>query len=251
MAGVVVVTGASRGIGAATAKVIAAAGHAVVVNYAGDAKAAAAVVPPSNRPAASPLSVQADVSDPVAVEGLFAVADRLGSLVGLVNNAGIINPTKRVEDMEAAAVTRLLAVNVTGSILCAKEAIRRMSTRHGGKGGGIVNLSSGAAKLGAPGSYVDYAASKGAIDSFTVGLALELADEGIRVNAVRPGLIDTEFHAAGGDPGRVQRLQSSVPMRRGGTPEEVAKAVLWLLSDEAAYTTGTTIAVSGGRAILP
>ena len=251
MAGVVVVTGASRGIGAATALALAAAGYAVVVNYAGNVEAATAVVATIEHSGGVAIAVRGDVALEEDVEHIFAAADRLGTLVGLVNNAGIINGVARVDAMTGAGLAHLLAVNVIGSFLCAKAAIRRMSTKHGGRGGAIVNLSSGAAKLGAPGTYVDYAASKGAIDSFTIGLALEVAGEGIRVNAVRPGIIDTDFHAAGGDPERATRLGPSLPMARSGTSAEVAKAILWLLSDEASYTTGTTIAVSGGRAIQP
>lgn len=251
MAGVVVVTGASRGIGAATARALAAQGDAVVVNYVGNVEAATAVVRDIEHAGGVAIAVRGDVASEEDVAHIFAAADRLGTLTGLVNNAGIINEAKRVDEMSANAINRLLAVNVTGSILCAKAAILRMSTKHDGKGGAIVNLASGAAKLGGAGSYVDYAASKGAIDTFTVGLALEVAGEGIRVNAVRPGIIDTDFHAAGGDPGRAARMASSIPMGRAGTSEECAKAILWLLSDEAGYTTGTTIEVSGGRAIVP
>ena len=249
--GVVVVTGGGRGIGAATARLLAQSGYGVVVNYAGNVDAATAVVRDIEHAGGVAIAVRADVSDEGEVEHLFAAADRMGGLVGLVNNAGIINGAARVDEMTGRGLAHLLAVNVIGSFLCAKAAVRRMSTRHGGKGGAIVNLSSGAAKLGAPGTYVDYAASKGAIDSFTIGLALEVASEGIRVNAVRPGIIDTDFHAAGGDPERAARMGPSLPMARPGTSDEVAKAILWLLSDEASYTTGTTIAVSGGRAIQP
>ena len=181
----------------------------------------------------------------------FAPQTGWGRLAGLVNNAGIIAPAGRVDAMTAESIAKVLGVNVMGSMLCAGAAIRRMSSTHGGRGGAIVNLSSAAAKLGAPGTSVDYAASKGAIDTFTVGLALEVAAEGIRVNGVRPGIIETEFHAASGDPGRVERLAPSLPMQRAGTAEEVALAILWLLSDEAAYVTGTTLAVTGGRAITP
>jgi len=197
------------------------------------------------------VAVQGDVAIEADVERVFAAADRLGTLIGLVNNAGMINPMARVADMEAVAIRRLLEVNVLGTLLATRAAIRRMSTRLGGKGGAIVNLTSGAARLGGAGAYVDYAASKGAIDSMTIGLALELAGEGIRVNAVRPGIIETDFHAAGGDPERAARMASSIPMGRAGTSEEVAAAILWLLSDAAGYTTGTTIEVSGGRAIQP
>lgn len=252
MAGkVLVVTGGSRGIGAATCLLAAERGYAVVVNYAGNVEAAERVCAAIHQAGGEAVAARGDVSDEADVEHIFAAADRLGTLSGLVNNAGIINRKARVDEMEAAAVSKLLSVNVLGTLLCSKAAILRMSTRTGGKGGGIVNVSSGAAKLGAPGSYVDYAASKGAVDTLTVGLALELAEEGIRVNAVRPGLIDTEFHAMGGEPDRAQRVASSVPVKRAGTVDEVAKAILWLLSDEASYTTGATIAVTGGRAILP
>jgi NAD(P)-dependent dehydrogenase (short-subunit alcohol dehydrogenase family) len=249
--GVVVVTGASRGIGAATAQALATAGYGVVVNYAGNVDAATAVVAGIEHAGGVAIAVRGDVAVEADVEHIFAAADRLGPLAGLVNNAGTINPKARVDEMVAGQVARLLAVNVLGSILCASAAIRRMSTRHGGQGGAIVNVSSGAAKLGGAGSYVDYAASKGAIDTFTVGLALEVAQEGIRVNAVRPGMIDTEFHALGGEPDRARRVAGSVPMGRPGTAEEVARAILWLMSNEASYSTGTILTVSGGRAIQP
>ena len=249
--GVLVVTGASRGIGAATARLAAERGYAVVVNYAGNVEAAESVCATMIQAGGAAQAVRGDVADETDVEHIFAAADRLGTLTGLVNNAGIIGQTARVEDFDAERINRILAVNVTGSLLCAKAAIKRMSTRHGGKGGAIVNLSSGASKLGAAANYVDYAAAKGAIDSMTIGLALELAGEGIRVNAVRPGIIDTEIHASGGDPDRAARMASSLPIPRAGTAEEVARAILWLLSDEASYTTGTTIAVTGGRAITP
>ncbi len=249
--GVLVVTGGSRGIGAATAMLAAARGYAVVVNYAGNVEAAEKVGHAIRERGGRAVAVRGDVSDEADVEHIFAAADRLGILTGLVNNAGIIGQTSRVEELDAARINRILQVNVTGSFLCAKAAVKRMSTRHGGKGGAIVNISSGASKLGAPNTYVDYAAAKGAIDSFTVGLALEVAGEGIRVNAVRPGIIGTEIHASGGDPERAARMAPNLPMPRAGTADEVAAAILWLLSDEASYTTGTTIAVSGGRAIVP
>jgi NAD(P)-dependent dehydrogenase (short-subunit alcohol dehydrogenase family) len=248
---VLVVTGGSRGIGAATAKLAASRGYAVIVNYAGNVEAAEAVCHGIHAAGGTAQAVRGDVADEADVEHVFAAADRLGTLAALVNNAGIINVAARVEAMQPAQINRLLAVNVTGSILCARAAIRRMSTKHGGTGGAIVNLASGAAKLGGAGSYVDYAASKGAIDTLTIGLALELAGEAIRVNAVRPGIIDTDFHAAGGEPDRAAQMAASIPMRRAGTAEEVARAILWLLSDDASYTTGTTIEVTGGRAITP
>lgn len=248
---VLVITGASRGIGAATARLAAARGYGVVINYAGNVDAAEGVCAEIIRAGGRAVAARGDVADAADVEHVFAAADRLGRLAGLVNNAGIVGPVARVDEMEADRINRILAVNVTGSFLCAKAAIRRLSTRHGGKGGSIVNVSSGASKLGAPGVYVDYAATKGAIDTMTVGLALELAAEGIRVNSVRPGIIETDIHAAGGDPGRVERIAPSLPIPRAGTAEEVARAILWLLSEEAAYTTGATIPVTGGRAILP
>lgn len=248
---VLVITGASRGIGAATARLAAARGFGVVINYASNVDAAEGVCAEIIRAGGVAVAARGDVADAADVEHVFAAADRLGRLAGLVNNAGIVGPVARVDEMEADRINRILAVNVTGPFLCAKAAIRRLSTRHGGKGGSIVNVSSGASKLGAPGVYVDYAATKGAIDTMTVGLALELAAEGIRVNSVRPGIIETDIHAAGGDPGRVERIAPSLPIPRAGTAEEVARAILWLLSEEAAYTTGATIPVTGGRAILP
>ncbi len=248
---VLVVTGGSRGIGAATCLLAAERGYGVVVNYAGNVAAAEAVCARIHHAGGEAVAVRGDVSLAEDVEHIFRAADRMGRLAGLVNNAGIIAPAGRVDAMTAESIAKVLGVNVVGSMLCAGAAIRRMSRTHGGRGGAIVNLSSAAAKLGAPGNSVDYAASKGAIDTFTVGLALEVAAEGIRVNGVRPGIIETEFHAASGDPGRVERLAPSLPMQRAGTAEEVALAILWLLSDEAAYVTGTTLAVTGGRAITP
>ena len=223
----------------------------MIVNYAGNVEAAEKVCADIIHAGGKAQAVRGDVADEADVEHIFAAADRLGRLTALVNNAGIVGVTARVEEMDAERINRILAVNVTGTILCSKHAIKRMSSRHGGKGGAIVNLSSGASKLGSPAVYADYAAAKGAIDTFTVGLALEVAGEGIRVNAVRPGIIDTEIHAAGGDPERAARMAPTLPIPRAGTADEVAKAILWLLSDEASYTTGTTIAVTGGRAILP
>jgi NAD(P)-dependent dehydrogenase (short-subunit alcohol dehydrogenase family) len=246
--GVLVVTGGSRGIGAATCLLAAERGWAVIVNYANNVTAAEHVTAQIHAKGGEAVAVRGDVSQPAEVEHIFAAADRLGSLSGLVNNAGFGDPAARVEEMSAERIARVFATNVTGSFLCAAAAIKRMSSRHGGKGGGIVNISSAAAKLGGANNYVDYAAAKGAIDTFTVGLALEVAAEGIRVNGVRPGIIDTEFHAATGDPDRAQRMAAAVPIPRPGTAEEVARAILWLLSEEASYTTGTTLNVTGGRA---
>lgn len=241
-------TGASRGIGAACATLAAERGWQVAVNYRADAEAAAAIVRTIEEAGGSAFAVQADVAREDDVLRMFATLDaRCGRLDGLVNNAGILARQMRVEQMDAARIGRILATNVTGSFLCAREAVLRMSTRHGGGGGAIVNVSSRAAVLGSSGEYVDYAASKAALDALTIGLSKEVANEGIRVNGVRPGLIDTEMHASGGEPGRIARLQGSVPMGRGGEAAEVARAILWLLSDEASYTTGSFIEVSGGR----
>jgi NAD(P)-dependent dehydrogenase (short-subunit alcohol dehydrogenase family) len=248
MAGVVLITGGSRGIGAATARLAASRGFAVCVNYRANAAAADAVVSAITAAGGRAVAVQADVANEPEVVRLFATCDaQLGRLTALVNNAGILETQMRVEAMDAARVQRVLATNVTGAFMCAREAVKRMSTKHGGQGGAIVNLSSRAAVLGSPNEYVDYAASKAAVDTLTVGLAQEVAQEGIRVNAIRAGVIQTEIHASGGEPGRVDRVKASVPMRRGGTAEEVAEAVLWLLSDEASYTTGSFLDVSGGR----
>lgn len=248
---VLVVTGGGRGIGAATARLAAARGFGVVVNYADNVVAAEAVCADIHAHGGAAVAVRGDVSNGDDVEHVFRAADRMGRLAGLVNNAGTIAPALRLEEMDAERISRVLAVNVTGTMLCSAAAVRRMSSRHGGQGGAIVNLSSAAAKLGGAASYIDYATSKGAIDTFTVGLALELAGEGVRVNGVRPGIIDTEFHAQGGEPERAARLAPSLPMGRAGTAEEVANAILWLLSDEASYVTGTTVSVTGGRAIMP
>jgi NAD(P)-dependent dehydrogenase (short-subunit alcohol dehydrogenase family) len=245
---VVVVTGGGRGIGAATARLAAARGYAVCVNYLSNRDRAAAVVADIRNSGGRCFAVAGDVAKESDVIRLFDAAQaELGPVTALVNNAGILERQGRLDEMEAARFERVFATNITGSFLCAREAVRRMSTRHGGKGGAIVNVSSMASSLGSPGEYVDYAASKGAIDSLTIGLAREVAEEGIRVNAVRPGVIRTEIHASGGEPGRVDRVKAAVPMRRGGEPEEVARAILWLLSDEASYSTGTFIDVSGGR----
>ena len=245
---VILITGASRGIGAATARLAAARGYIVCVNYRDRRDAADAVVADIARDGGRALAVKADVAIEADVTRLFATVDReLGPLHALVNNAGMLERQSRVEDMDAARLSRVFATNVTGAFICAREAVRRMSTAHGGAGGAIVNVSSRAAGLGAPGEYVDYAASKAAIEAMTVGLAREVAAEGIRVNGVRPGIIYSDIHASGGDPGRVDRLATTVPMQRGGDVIEVARAILWLLSSEASYSTGAFIDVSGGR----
>lgn len=249
--GVLVVTGGSRGIGAATALMGAERGYKVVVNYANNVDAAERVCARIHQQGGEAVAVRGDVGNPADVEHIFKAADRLGRLTGLVNNAGMIYPAKRLDEMEDDRLRRSFEVNVFGTFYCSREAVRRMSTRHGGQGGAIVNISSGASKVGGGGVYLDYAAAKGAIDVFTVGLALEVAGEGIRVNNVRPGVIDTEIHASAGDPGRVERMVSQLPIPRAGTAREVAKAIHWLLSEESSYSTGTTITVSGGRAILP
>jgi NAD(P)-dependent dehydrogenase (short-subunit alcohol dehydrogenase family) len=245
---VALVTGGGRGIGAAVAKLAAARGYAVCISYLENRAAADATLAEIARAGGRAIAIAADVSAEADVLHLFRELDReLGPVTALVNNAGILERQMRLDAMDAARLTRVFAVNVVGSFLCAREALRRMSSRHGGSGGAIVNLSSGAAVLGSPGEYVDYAASKGAIDTLTIGLAKEVAAEGVRVNAVRPGIIYTELHARGGEPGRVERLRSGVPMQRGGDPSEVANAVLWLLSDEASYVTGAILDVSGGK----
>lgn len=246
--GVLLVTGAGRGIGAATARLAAARGYAVCVNYRSNRAAADAVVGSIRDSGGRAIAVAGDVAREADVLALFAACEaELGPLAALVNNAGILERHMRVDEMSVDRLERVFATNIVGSFLCAREAVRRMSTRHGGKGGGIVNVSSVAASLGSPNEYVDYAASKGAIDTFTIGLAREVAAEGIRVNAVRPGVIYTEIHASGGEPGRVDRVKSGVPMKRGGEPEEVARAILWLLSEESTYCTGAIVDVSGGR----
>jgi len=245
---VLMVTGASRGIGAATARLAAKAGYGVCVNYVRSREAAEAVASEARAAGAKAVAIQADVGEEAEVMRLFEECDRaLGRITALVNNAGILEPHMRVENMDAARLQRVITTNIVGSFLCAREAVKRMSTRHGGQGGSIVNISSAAARLGAPNEYVDYAASKGAIDSMTLGLSKEVAEEGIRVNAVRPGPIHTDIHASGGEPNRIERIKGAIPMKRGGSPEEVANAILWLLSDEASYTTGALLDVAGGR----
>ena len=247
---VMVVTGGSRGIGAATARLAAKRGYGVVVNYLGNVAAAEAVCADIHAHGGEAVAVRGDVGREEDVEHIFRAAERLGRLAALINNAGMIAPALRLDAMEPSRIAEILRVNTLGALLCSAAAVRRMSTRYGGKGGGIVNVTSAAAKLGGAGSYLDYAASKGALDTITVGLALEVAGEGIRVNGVRPGIIDTEFHAQGGEPDRAQRLAASIPMERAGTAEEVAQVILWLLSDEASYVTGTTVSVTGGRALF-
>ncbi|VUD71087.1 SDR family oxidoreductase [Methylobacterium symbioticum] len=244
---VAVVTGGSRGIGRAVALLAARRGWRVCLSYVSDAASAERVVAAIAAEGGQACAVRADVGAEAEVVALFAAADRLGTGAGLVNNAGVVDVAARVEAMEAERLHRMMRVNVVGSLLCAREAVRRMSTRNGGRGGAIVNLSSVAARLGGAGQYVDYAAAKGAIDTATLGLAREVAEEGIRVNAVAPGIIDTEIHASGGQPDRAWALAPQIPMKRPGTAEEVAAPIVWLLSDEAAYTTGAVLQVTGGR----
>lgn len=245
---VLLMTGGSRGIGAAAAVLAARRGFAVAVNYASQSTAADEVVRRIRAEGGTAIAVQADVGDEAQVMAMFATVDaQLGRLTALVNNAGVVDLRARVDEMSVARLERMMRINVIGSFVCAREAVRRMSTRHGGSGGAIVNVSSAAARLGSPGQYVDYAASKGAIDTFTLGLAQEVADEGIRVNAVRPGLIETEIHASGGMPERAAALAPTVPMKRTGNADEVAAAIVWLLSPEASYTTGALLDVAGGR----
>ena len=244
----VLITGGSRGIGAATSWLCAQRGWAVAVNYTSDAAAAQAVVARIQAGGGTALAMQADVADEAQVLAMFAVLDQaLPPLGALVNNAGVVDVKARVDVMTLPRLQRMFAVNVFGSFMCSREAVKRLSTAHGGRGGAIVNLSSAAARLGAPGQYVDYAAAKGAIDVFTLGLAKEVALEGIRVNAVRPGIIATDIHASGGQPERAAQMAPTVPMQRAGSSEEVAEAIVWLLSDAASYTTGAVIDVTGGR----
>jgi NAD(P)-dependent dehydrogenase (short-subunit alcohol dehydrogenase family) len=248
MAGVLIVTGGGRGIGAATARLAARRGYAVCLSYLENRLAAEAVVHSIRADGGRAEAVAADVAHEADVSRLFETSDTLlGPLSGLVNNAGILEQQMRVDEMDAARLERVFKTNVIGAFSCAREAVKRLSTRYGGRGGAIVNVSSAAARLGSPNEYVDYAASKGAIDTLTIGLAREVAEEGIRVNAVRPGFIYTDMHARGGEPNRVERVKALVPMKRGGTAEEVARAILWLLSEEATYTTGSFIEVAGGR----
>ena len=243
-----IVTGGGRGIGAATARLAAKRGYAVCVNYLRDRASADTVVQDIRDDGGTAIAVPGDVASEKDVVHLFESCDRsLGPLTALVNNAGIVATKARVDSIDAARLQRMFQINVVGSFLCAREAIKRMSTRHGGKGGAIVNVSSGAARLGSPGEWVDYAASKGAIDTMTIGLSKELADDGIRVNCVRPGFVNTGIHAGAGEPDRIDRLRATIPMKRGGEPEEVARAILWLLSDEASYSTGAILDVTGGR----
>jgi len=242
------VTGGSRGIGAATARLAAEAGYRVALSYVSDEQAAKAVAADIGSKGGEALAIRGDVGNEEDVLALFqAIDQRFGRLDALVNNAGVVDRKARIDEMDLARLERMMRINVIGSLLCAREAVRRMSTKNGGKGGVIVNVSSMAAILGGPGEYVDYAASKGAIDTFTIGLSREVAAEGIRVNAVRPGLIETEIHASGGQPDRIARLAGTVPMQRAGTAEEVAEAILWLLSDKASYATGALLNISGGR----
>jgi len=246
--GVLVVTGGGRGIGAATARLAAKRGYAVCVNYLNDRTSAEAVVHEIRGAEGRAIAVAGDVAAEEDVLNLFRESDRsLGPLTALVNNAGIVATRARVDAIGAERLQRMMAVNVVGAFLCAREAIRRMSKKHGGKGGAIVNVSSGAARLGSPGEWVDYAASKGAIDTMTLGLSKELADDGIRVNCVRPGFVNTGIHSGAGEPNRIERFRDSIPMKRGGEPDEVARAILWLLSDEASYSTGAILDVTGGR----
>jgi NAD(P)-dependent dehydrogenase (short-subunit alcohol dehydrogenase family) len=246
---VAIVTGGSRGIGAATSVMLAKAGYLVVVNYVSNISAAEKIVAQIVNDGGKAAAIQGDVASEKDIVALFKAADQLGPLKVLINNAGVVDVKARVDEMSAERLARMFTINITGSFLCAREAVKRMSTRHGGSGGAIVNMSSAAATLGAPGQYVDYAATKGAIDTFTIGLAREVAGEGIRVNAVRAGIIDTEIHASGGEPERAAQLRGQIPMQREGTAEEVAETIIWLASDKASYVTGACLGVSGGRSV--
>jgi NAD(P)-dependent dehydrogenase (short-subunit alcohol dehydrogenase family) len=242
MAGVMIVTGGSRGIGAATARLAAARGYKVCINYVRQGETAESLAREVGG-----IAVAADVAKEADVLRLFREADRLGKLSVLVNNAGVVDVAARLDEMSVDRLQRMFSINITGSFLCAREAVKRMSTKHGGAGGSIINLSSVAARIGAPGMYVDYAAAKGAIDTFTLGLSKEVGPEGIRVNAIRPGVIKTDIHASGGEPGRAERIGASAPLQRAGEAEEIARAILWLASDEASYTSGAILDVAGGR----
>ena len=245
---ITLITGGSRGIGRATALTLAAKGHALCINYRSQQARAEEVVDMIRRGGGKAIAVQADIANEEQVVALFRQIDRdLGTLTGLVNNAGILKQQASIEQLDARRIAAIFATNVGGSFICAREAVKRMALRHGGQGGAIVNVSSDASRLGAPHEYIDYAASKGAVDTLTIGLALEVAAQGIRVNAVRPGLIYTDMHADGGEPGRVDRVKENLPMKRGGQPEEVAEAIAWLLSEEASYVTGNFIDLAGGK----
>lgn len=248
---VVIITGGSRGIGAEAAKLAGAQGYAVVINFVANQSAADAVVTSIKEKGGNAYSLQGDIQHEQDVLALFEFARSKGTIKALINNAGVVDYAARLDEMSVERLNRMFAINLTGAFLSAREAVKAMSTKHGGHGGSIVNLSSAAAKLGAGGQYVDYASAKGAIDTMTIGLAREVAEEGIRVNAVRPGIIDTDIHASGGQPDRAQELTSIIPMKRPGDAIEVAKAILWLMSDDASYSTGTIIDVSGGRSVVP
>lgn len=248
---VVIVTGGSRGIGAEAAKLAGAAGYVAIVNYVGNEAAANQVVSEIEAAGGKAFAVQGDVQFEDDVLKIFGIAKSKGDVYGLVNNAGVVDKAARLDEMSLDRLNRMFAINLTGAFLCAREAVKAMSTRHGGKGGSIVNITSAAAKLGAGGQYLDYASAKGAIDTMTVGLAREVAEENVRVNGVRPGIIDTDIHASGGEPDRAQELKHVVPMKRPGQAIEVARAIMWLLSDDSSYSTGAIIDVSGGRSVLP
>ena len=248
---VVIVTGGSRGIGAEVCKLAGAQGYHVLVNYVSNQNAADDVVSEITQDGGKAFAIQGDVQHEADVLKMFDAAKAQGKIVGLINNAGVVDTTARLDEMSMDRLNRMFAINLTGAFVCAREAVKAMSSRHGGSGGSIVNITSAAAKLGAGSQYLDYASAKGAIDTMTIGLAREVAEEGIRVNAVRPGIIDTDIHASGGLPDRAQELKHLIPMKRPGTALEVAKAVMWLLSDDASYSTGAIIDVSGGRSVLP